>query len=67
MGLRYGLQVGDVKRADRLVQNIGKVLCNEAIEPLERAEAQDPVIGQFSGRPGRWTKVPFVTWIEMSE
>ena len=51
--LRDGLQVGHLQCARRLVQYLGEVLCHEPVQPLQRAEPQDPVVrGLRRGPPG---------------
>lgn len=55
--LRDRLEVGHVERAGRLVEHVGKVLGHESVEPFQRAEADDPVLGRLSGLPGRLAEV----------
>ena len=49
--LCHSLQIGHVQRARRLVQHVGEVLRHEPVQPFERAEAEDPVLGRLGGWP----------------
>lgn len=42
--LRDGLQVGHLQCARWLVQHLGEVLRHQPVQPLQRAEPQDPVV-----------------------
>lgn len=55
-----GLQVGHVERARGLVEDVCEILGDEAVEALEGAESEDPVVGQLCGGAGGLAEVLLV-------
>lgn len=47
-----GLQVRDLEPARRLLEDFRKVLREESVETLERAESEHPVLGELCGGSG---------------
>jgi len=53
----YRLEVRDGQAAGWFLQDVGKVLGHEAVEPFKGAEAEDPVLRGLGGGAGGLAKV----------
>lgn len=56
----HGLKVGNFEAAGGFVENVGKILGHEAVETLESAESEDPVVRWLIWYPLRRSEVGIV-------